>query len=525
MSAVDILAFPFVGAFLKTSAASLLLLVAYFLSPVILRRLIVDKEGNRIPPGPPTRYAFLRKYAERALDAWAKQYGDLFSIWMGSQLFVVISDPQVAKDLLVTNGAIFSSRKRYYMKNQVILHNRAITASVYGNTWRQHRKLANLALNPKAMQGYAGVMDYEAHMLIKSLYEESQHGKRPINTSHFTGRFALNNMLIMSFGIRTSSNTDPLIGTALGLAMEFMELTGPWSNVIDFFEVLQYLPSNKRTRGNRLNATLVDTYGSMIVEFKDKMIRGEEVPDCLVKTLLENQESEKLDWEDVCMLSGVFTLGGVHSVSGIIQWFIAMLPSHPDICARAQEELDRVVGRDRWPTIEDEANLPYVRAIIKELQRVHTPFWFATPHYTTEDFSYRGQFIPKDTAIVMNCYTLHHNEIRYPDPYTFNPDRYLSDKLSCSESAKLPNVMERDHWAFGAGRRICPGLPAAERELWLVFSRLLWSFKFEAVPDEPISLEEYDGVSGRTPKPFRINLIPRFEGVGDILDSAEDLPL
>ncbi|PPQ76481.1 hypothetical protein CVT25_011988, partial [Psilocybe cyanescens] len=246
-------------------------------------------------------------------------------------------------------------------------------------------------------------------------------------------------MLIMSFGIRTSSNTDPLIGTALGLAMEFMELTGPWSNVIDFFEVLQYLPSNKRTRGNRLNAILVNTYGSMIVEFKDKMIGGEEVPDCLVKTLLENQESEKLDWEDICMLSGVFTLGGVHSVSGMIQWFIAMLPSHPEICARAQQELDRVVGRDRWPTIEDEANLPYVRAIIKELQRVHTPFWFATPHYTTEDFSYRGQFIPKDTAIVMNCYTLHHSETRYPDPYTFNPDRYLCDKLSCSESAKLPN--------------------------------------------------------------------------------------
>lgn len=92
-------------------------------------------------------------------------------------------------------------------------------------------------------------------------------------------------------------------------------LIGPWSNVIDFFEVLQYLPSSKRARGNRLNATLRETYGGMIVDFKNKMMKGEDVPDCLVKTLLENQESEKLDWEDVCMLSGVFTLGGVHSVS------------------------------------------------------------------------------------------------------------------------------------------------------------------------------------------------------------------
>lgn len=50
-----------------------------------------------------------------------------------------------------------------------------------------------------------------------------------------------------------------------------------------------------------------------------------------------------------------------------------------------------------------------------QVQRVHTPFWMATPHYSTEDFVYKGYFIPKDTALVLNCYTLHHNEERYPD--------------------------------------------------------------------------------------------------------------
>lgn len=120
---------------LQTVAGAVIIIAGYFLSPIVLRYTLVDQNGNRIPPGPPVRYAFLRKYAEKALHSWANQYGDLFSIWMGSQLFVVISDPHVAKDLLVTNGAIFSSRKRYFMKNQVILRGRAITASVYGNTW------------------------------------------------------------------------------------------------------------------------------------------------------------------------------------------------------------------------------------------------------------------------------------------------------------------------------------------------------------------------------------------------------
>jgi hypothetical protein len=107
----------------------------YFLSPIFLRKWICDKEGNTLPPGPPIRYAFLRKYPELPVANWAKKYGPLFSIWMGSQLFVFISDPHVARDLLVVNGAIFSSRKKYFLKSQTILHGRGITASQYGEKW------------------------------------------------------------------------------------------------------------------------------------------------------------------------------------------------------------------------------------------------------------------------------------------------------------------------------------------------------------------------------------------------------
>jgi len=110
-------------------------LAIYFLTPTLLRKWICDESGNPLPPGPPIRYAFLRRYPELAVDYWAKKYGPLFSIWMGTQLFVVISDPHIARDLLVTHGAIFSSRKRYFLKNQVILRGRAISSTEYGDKW------------------------------------------------------------------------------------------------------------------------------------------------------------------------------------------------------------------------------------------------------------------------------------------------------------------------------------------------------------------------------------------------------
>jgi hypothetical protein len=110
-------------------------LALFAVLPFVIRRRIVDKDGHPIPPGPLLRYAFLRRYPERALRAWARSYGPLFSVWMGNQLFVVVSDARIAKDLLVSNGAISSSRKQFFMKNQTILRGRAITATPYNDTW------------------------------------------------------------------------------------------------------------------------------------------------------------------------------------------------------------------------------------------------------------------------------------------------------------------------------------------------------------------------------------------------------
>lgn len=154
-----------------------------------------------------------------------------------------------------------------------------------------------------------------------------------------------------------------------------------------------------------------------------------------------------------------------------LQWFVALVASHPEVQDRAHAELDEVIGRDNWPGVEDQHSLPYIRAIIKEVERLHSPFWMGTPHYSTGDFVYNGMYIPKDTVVIMNCYAMHHDPARYENPCVrraqraertgidmtfccrsaFNPDRYYGDELSSAESSRLVDPMQRDHFAFGAG--------------------------------------------------------------------------
>ncbi|KAJ8092104.1 hypothetical protein PM082_021636 [Marasmius tenuissimus] len=483
-----------------------------------------DAAGNGIPPGPVGlpivgSHPFLTHFPELTLDHWAKRYGPMYSVWLGNQLFLMISDPQIVKDLMVTNGAVFSSRKEMFLKSKKIFVGRGITATPYNDRWRKHRRIASTSLVARAVDGYTHVLDYEATILVKDLLAHGGNGTLAINPQPHAGRCSLNNMLTVGFGMRTENIDDPLVAKALKLSREFMNCTGPVSNLTDFVPALQKLGdwNYMIKRGEQLNKDLVETYGGMILDMEKRMKAGEKVPDCLVKHLIEVKEEEELDHLDMAIMVSAFMIGGVETTASIMQWFSALIPSYPEIQKKAQEEVDRVVGRDRLPTIEDEKNLPFVHAIIKEVERCHNPFWLGTPHVNSADFTYRGQFIPKDTVVVLNTYTMHHDPARHPEPFKFNPDRYLNDSTLASESANLANPYERDHWMFGVGRRICPGMWVAEREIFLVVARLIWAFNLQSIPEEPIDLKEYDGLSGRSPVPFRIKMIPRDNKVAEIL--------
>ena len=86
----------------------------------------------------------------------------------------------------------------------------------------------------------------------------------------------------------------------------------------------------------------------------------------------------------------------------------------------------------------------------------------------------------------------------------------------------MPGTSTPHHTAFHRAnlphsRRICPGIPLAEQEIFLAIAGLLWAFNMQQLPNEPIDLTEYDGLSGRSPVPFRIKMTPRHERVAEVL--------
>lgn len=185
----------------------------------------------------------------------------------------------------------------------------------------------------------------------------------------------------------------------------------------------------------------------LALDVRDRMEMGD-APACFTKTLWEKREEdpESLSEREIAYATGSLFGAGSDTSSSTLMSFMLAMTCFPRVAAKAQEELDRVVGRDRSPSWCDEQNLPYCKAIIKETLRWRpVAVMGGTPHASITDDHYNGHFIPKGTTIMGNLWAIHHNEKYFKDSHNFIPERYLSPGVDGTE----PYPHSDGHSAFG----------------------------------------------------------------------------
>ncbi|KAJ7205173.1 cytochrome P450 [Mycena pura] len=152
--------------------------------------------------------------------------------------------------------------------------------------------------------------------------------------------------------------------------------------------------------------------------------------------------------------------------------FILACILYPQWIPHAQREIDAVVGQDRLPSLMDRPHLPYVEALVRETIRWRPAVRFGLPHQSTADdvVEYKGTeyFIPKGSIIFAVTWAIEHEQERFENHDVFQPERFLDDANNLKSDYETS--------AFGFGRRVCPGIPFAERTLWINIAMILWTF-------------------------------------------------
>ncbi|KAG8911538.1 hypothetical protein FRC02_006540 [Tulasnella sp. 418] len=222
--------------------------------------------------------------------------------------------------------------------------------------------------------------------------------------------------------------------------------------------------------------------------------------------MLEMATDFDIDDEGIRSLTGALLFGGATTPASATLFIIYLAAAYPEYQRKVQEELDRVVGNERAPTVADLPNLPYLSFFLREVYRFR-PVNSLTTHYSTEDQIYRGKVIPKNSTIFLNAWGACHDPELFDDPDTFNPDRFVGTQFGMKaevEKGTDPEVLKRlDGLMFGAGRRRCPGIPVAMDMLGHVTASLLWAFEFSPPVDEHGQETKLDLWAFDCPVPFQ----------------------
>ncbi|KAH9624145.1 hypothetical protein KSS87_012810 [Heliosperma pusillum] len=431
--------------------------------------------------------------AHRKLASMASSLGctRLMALSLGPTPLIISSDPETAKEILSSSS--FSDRP-IKASARLLMFERAIGFAPHGTYWRHLRRIAATHMfSPRRISSLEGVRQCLAVEMAGTVSKEMKV-RGVVKLRKMLQEVSLKNMLESVFGSNLGSE-----GEELGLMVrEGYELISDF-NLEDYFS-LGFLDFNGvKRRCNKLASKVNELLGKIVIErrtngdFKNK--------NDFLSVMLSLPDEEKLSHSDMVAVLWETVFRGADTVATLLEWIMARMTMHPDIQAKAQEELDSCVGTDKAVQDSDIQNLPYLQAIVKEVLRMHPPGpLLSWSRLAIHDVYIDKVMIPAGTTAMVNMWAITHDPTIWKDPWAFKPSRFIDeDVMIMGSDLRLA--------PFGSGRRVCPGraLGLATVHLWL--ARMLQEFKW--LPAQPVDLSERLRLSLEMKKPLVCCTVPR----------------
>ncbi|KAH8657729.1 cytochrome P450 2D18 [Xylariales sp. PMI_506] len=464
------------------------------------------------------------------LSEWAERYGPLFSLKVGPRTMVVISSPRYVKELLDKRSANYSNRPPSWIADQMLFGGSHAMFMNPSDRWRRARKLyAQLLSEKRCDTSHLALVDAEAIQMLRDFCVE------PKQLMNHPRRFSNSIIMSMVFGVRTttweSKHMVKLYEVMDGISKIFETGASPPEDLIPLFRLLpQNLWGNWKDRAQQVRGLIDSLYHPCISHvISRRSVVGSK--GSFADELIDQQEKLQMSRHEINIMCGNMVEGGSDTTATMLQVFLQAMATNRNDFLEAQAEMDAVVGPDRSPVWADYDRLPNVAMLVKEIMRWRPVAPTAFPHATKVDDEIDGMRIPKGATIILNTWGLHHSPLLHASPDTFDKSRYSAWPLPAPQYTNSGEG-QRDHYGYGAGRRICPGIHLGERGLWLGVAKILWGFDIKPVRDPntgnevPIDTNPATGYHEgflSAPKDFRADLTVRSEAHRDTIFREFDM--
>ncbi|ESO10713.1 hypothetical protein HELRODRAFT_72098 [Helobdella robusta] len=421
----------------------------------------------------------------------ADRYGPVVAIHFANEYVVMLIGKEAIQDAFVQKGSDFAGRPKFKFDEFLKKTRKGIIVRQYDDDFRLYHKLT---INILRKFGFGSkIMENRIHDEMNSFIKELQTlSGEPLCPKLLLFQHVLNVITGLLLGKKFEPedvDRDAVVDLIRRSFAEFKELV-----VVNFFPFLRFVPKKHNTAlgGNISNPTTTVTTNKnenteTNGENKNGVSDGEEkIGDSKVKKEEENYDREQL----ILTLNDLFKAGTETTVS-TLEWAFIMMASYQHVQDRCYQDIEKVTGRRRMPSLSDKSHMPYVEATIYEIMRYKPVTPLAIPHCTTKDTEVLGYFIPAGTTVFGNLYSALKGAKTWGDPDVFRPERFLSeDGSSVINKEAVIN--------FSVGKRSCTGEILARHEVFLFLTCTLQ--RFQIVPS---SVEENSDQIPTLPKPFQ----------------------
>ncbi|KAH7723232.1 Protein CYP-33C9 [Aphelenchoides avenae] len=445
-----------------------------------------------------------------AFIKWSKQYGPVYTYWVGETPVIAITDYDLIQETIVKDGDAYAGRNFFNATFELFRGGRYGVTHTEGDLWRDQRRFAlhvlrNLGMGRNLME--ERILE-ECQALVSAIDEEidnrvKEHDIFPhlnlaagsiINQTLFGYRFS-GASLKEFYELRELMNEQ--LGAFAAPAAQMVLMMPSMRHFPYFSKIFSKFCSNFDRLRNFFRRQIADHVKRIELEGRSALDRE---PTDYVEAYLKEMERRKGQPEE-----GFYTMTQLENgtTSTTLAFAVLYLLLDLDVQCKMQSELDKIAGEERMVTTGDRSSLPYTCAVVNEIQRLCNLVPQSILRRTLQEVELGGVKIAAGTTVVPQISCLLYNEKVFPEPLLFKPERWLD------ENGQLKKIDE--FIPFSAGKRQCLGESLARMELFLFVANLFHQFKFRPVdPLNPPSSKKLRGLAVRV-HPFKCRILRRHE--------------
>jgi cytochrome P450 len=392
------------------------------------------------------------------LDA-RQRHGDIYTLDLGVTKLVVLNSPRHAQHLLRDNIHSYTKAGPVWDLLRTVIGNGLATSE--GDHWLRQRRMLQSGFNRRRMTAIADLM-IQAIGEGTASWDATASGTQSLDLVPAFSQVAMRVLLKTMFGEDVKERDLAEMTVAVTYMLEY----ATWAMLASALPAWLPLPG-KRRYARTLHK--IDGFVSSMIE--ERRAAPESSTD-LVSMMLAMRDpgsGERMTDREVRDEAFTIFMAGHETTALALTWSIYFLTKHPHVMRAVQEEIQTVLG-DAPPSYDKVLQLSLTQRVLHETLRMRPPaFWL--PRTALEDDEIDGYRIPKGTNLALLIFGVQHDPRHWPDPETFDPDRFLPE----ASTGRHPYA-----WIpFGAGQRLCIGRDFAQLEALLCLAMILRRYSFE----------------------------------------------